>query len=117
VVERVVCSRYQSGDANPKIKEGNVPIARVVTFEGVTTDRIEELRKEIEGGEQPEGLNASEMLVLHDSGSSDAMAIVFFENEDDYQRGHEILDAMPAPETPGQRTSVHRYDVAIRMTS
>jgi hypothetical protein len=25
-----------------------------------------------------------------------------------------VLDAMPAPETPGQRTSVKRYEVAMR---
>jgi hypothetical protein len=42
--------------------------------------------------------------------------IVFFEDEDAYKRGDEILNAMPAGETPGQRTSVTRYDVAMRMT-
>jgi hypothetical protein len=45
------------------------------------------------------------------------LALVFFDSEADYQRGHEILDAMPAGDTPGQRTSVQRYDVAIRMTA
>jgi hypothetical protein len=89
-------------------------LARVVTFSGVSSDRIEELKREIEEGEQPEGLNPSEMLVLHDSDSSEAIAILFFDNDEDYQRGHEVLDAMPAPETPGQRTAVKRYEVAIR---
>jgi hypothetical protein len=40
---------------------------------------------------------------------------VFFENEDDYRRGDEALSAMPAGDTPGQRTSVAKYDVAFRM--
>jgi hypothetical protein len=34
----------------------------------------------------------------------------------DYTRGHEILDAMPAGDTPGRRAAVTRYDVAVRMT-
>ena len=89
-------------------------LARVVTFSGVSSDRIEELKREIDEGEQPEGLNPSEVLVLHDSDSSEAIAILFFDNDEDYQRGHEVLDAMPAPETPGQRTAVKRYEVAIR---
>jgi hypothetical protein len=42
--------------------------------------------------------------------------IVFFDNEDDYRRGDETLSAMPADETPGRRTSVSKYQVAIRMT-
>jgi hypothetical protein len=92
-------------------------LARVVTFEGVSTDRIEEMKQEMEGGDRPEGLNPSEMLVLHDRDSSKAVAILFFDSEDDYQRGHEVLDAMPAVDTPGQRTSVQRYEVAIRRTA
>jgi hypothetical protein len=42
--------------------------------------------------------------------------VVFFDNEDDYRRGDAALSAMPAADTPGQRTSVTKYDVAIRMT-
>ena len=60
--------------------------------------------------------NATELMVLHDPKTDESLAIVFFDNEEDYQRGHEILDAMPTGDTPGQRTSVTRYDVAIRMT-
>jgi hypothetical protein len=43
--------------------------------------------------------------------------ILFFETEEDYGRGDEVLNAMPADETPGRRSSVARYDVAIRMTA
>ena len=41
--------------------------------------------------------------------------VVFFENEEDYRRGDAALNAMPAGDTPGSRTSVTRYNVAIRM--
>ena len=78
-------------------------LARVVTFTGVSSDRIEELKREMDEGEQPEGLNPSEMFVLHDADSSEAVAILFFDSDEDYQRGHEVLEAMPVPETPGQR--------------
>jgi hypothetical protein len=91
-------------------------VARVVSFDGVDSERIAQLKSEIEGGEPPEGLNATEMLVLHDPDASQALAIVFFDNEDDYQRGHEILDAMPTGDTPGRRTSIAKYDVAVRAT-
>ena len=93
-----------------------MPLARVVSFDGVSSDRMAEMKNEIEGGDQPEGMNATEMLLLHDPGSDQALAVLFFENEDDYRRGHEILDAMPTSDTPGQRTSVKKYDVALRMT-
>ena len=45
------------------------------------------------------------------------MAILFFENEDDYARGHATLDAMPTGDTPGNRTGIGKYNVATRMTS
>jgi hypothetical protein len=92
-------------------------LARVVAFDGVTDERIAQLKNEIEGGgPQPEGLNATEMLLLHNSGYAKTLAIVFFDSEEDYARGDEILNAMPRDDTPGQRTSVSKYDVAMRMT-
>jgi hypothetical protein len=89
-------------------------LARVVSFEGVSKNRIEELQREMREGTRPEGLPASEVVVLHDADAEKSLVLVFFETEDDYRRGDEILSAMPAEETPGRRTSVARYDVAIR---
>jgi hypothetical protein len=74
------------------------------------------LKSEIEGGEQPEGLNATEMLLLHDSGADQALAILFFETDEDYRKGDEVLSAMSSDDTPGTRTGVTKYDVALRMT-
>jgi len=92
-------------------------LARVVSFEGVTGERIEELRKMISEGDPPEGLDAAEMMVLYDADSEKSLGIVFFETEDAYARGDEILNAMPTGDTPGQRTSVSKYEVALRMTT
>ena len=90
-------------------------LARAVTFEGVSDERVDQLRNEV-NQEPPEGLKPSEIMMLHDRESQEALVIVFFENEEDYRRGDEVLDAMPAGDTPGRRTSVKKYDVAVRMT-
>jgi hypothetical protein len=92
-------------------------LARVVTFDGVSSDRMQEMEKEMEGGQPPEGFPKSELLVLHDADAEKSLVVVIFENEDDYRKGDEILSAMPAGDTPGRRTSVAKYDVAMRMSS
>jgi len=89
-------------------------LARVVTFEGIDADRIAALKSEIEDGEKPEGLPATEMMILHDREAESALAIVFFDNEADYQTGDAFLNAMPTSDTPGRRTSVAKHDVAVR---
>lgn len=91
-------------------------LARVVRFEGVDSDRVRQMQSEMEGGERPENLPATEFLLLHDSQSDEALAIVFFDSEEDYAQGDATLSAMPTGDTPGKRTSVDKYDVAIRMT-
>ena len=92
-------------------------LARVVAFEGVTTERIEQLRGEITGsGGPPDDVPATELLILHDPAAEKSLAILFFENEDDYAQGDAALDAMPTEGTPGRRLSVDKYEVAIRMT-
>ena len=92
-------------------------IARVVSFDGVSSERMAQLSRDIQEGEQPEGMQATEMLLLHDPGADQALAIVFFDNEDDYRKGDEILSAMPTGDTPGNRTGVTKYQVATRMTA
>ena len=92
-------------------------LARVVMFDGVSKDRLTQMQSEMEGGEPPEGLKAKEIIVLHDPEAEKSLVVIIFENEDDYRRGDEILSAMPADDTPGQRTSVTKYDVATRMKS
>ena len=43
-----------------------MPVARVVTFEGVDKDRMDEMKREMREGERPEGVPATEIVVLHD---------------------------------------------------
>jgi hypothetical protein len=91
-------------------------LARVVSFEGVSKDRMEEMRAEMRDSEPPEGLPATEVVVLHDPEAEKSLVVLFFESEDDYTQGDELLEAMDAGDTPGQRSSVTKYDVAVRMT-
>lgn len=92
-----------------------MPFARVVTFDGVSSARMKEMQQEMEGSERPENIPATEMIVLHDPDAEKSLVVVFFDNEDDYARGDAALSAMPAGDTPGQRTSVTKYQVAFRM--
>jgi len=92
-------------------------LARVVSFDGVSKDRIDEIKREMSEGEQPEGIPATEVVVLHDAEAEKSLVILFFETEADYRRGDETLNAMPAGDTPGRRASVTRYDVSVRMTA
>jgi hypothetical protein len=90
-------------------------LARVVSFEGVSSDRMSELERQMREQDRPDEIPAKEIIVLHDPESEKSLAIVFFETEDDYKQGEETLNAMPAGDTPGRRTSVTKYDVAHRM--
>ena len=93
-----------------------MPLARVVSFDGVDSDRIAEMQREMEGSDRPDDVPAKEVIVLHDPEAEKSLVILFFDTEDDYQRGDATLNAMPVGDTPGQRTSVSKYEVAVRMT-
>ena len=90
-------------------------LARVVSFEGVSRERIQQLEQEMSSQEQPEGVRATEMVMLHDPAAEKSLVVLFFDNEADYADADAALSAMPTDETPGRRTSVAKYDVAMRM--
>jgi hypothetical protein len=92
-------------------------LARVVTFDGVSKDRMDEMKREMDSGQPPEGFPSSEMIALHDADAEKSVVILVFDNDDDYKKADDMLNAMPAGDTPGQRTSVTKYDVAMRMKS
>ena len=89
-------------------------LARVVSFEGVTSDRMANLKSQIESGNPPEGMPPAELLILHDPEGERSLAIVMVDSEEDYQKAHEVLDSMPGPDTPGTRSAVTKYQVAVR---
>ena len=87
--------------------------ARVVSFDGVSDDRFADVRRD----GPPEGVNATEVIALHDPDTQKALVILFFESDDDYQQADEILSAMPASDTPGTRAGVTKYQVAHRQAN
>jgi hypothetical protein len=91
-------------------------LARVVEFDGVGKDRLDQMRQDMEGSPPPEGVPAKEIVVLHDGDSEKAVVVVFFDSEEDYQAGDAALNAMPVEDTPGKRSSVKKYDVVHRQT-
>jgi hypothetical protein len=92
-------------------------LARVVSFDGVTSDRMAQMKQEMESSERPDEVPATEIVVLHDPQADKALVVLFLDSAEDYRRADEYLSAMPASETPGQRSSVTKYDVAFRMTA
>jgi hypothetical protein len=90
-------------------------LARVVSFDGVGQDRIDEMKAQMEEG-RPDEIPATEVVALHDAEAQKALVVLFFDSEDDYNKADAALSAMPADETPGQRTSVAKYEVAVRAT-
>ena len=88
-------------------------LARVVSFDGVSASRVEEMKQQIGAG-PPDDIPAKEIVMLHDAEAEKSVVIVFFDNEEDYARGDATLSAMPADETPGTRTAVGKYEVAVR---
>jgi hypothetical protein len=92
-----------------------MPLARVVSFDGVSSDRMSQMQSEMESSDRPDDVPAKEIVVLHDPEAEKSLVILFFDTDEDYQRGDAALSAMPAGDTPGQRTSVTKYQVAMRM--
>ena len=93
--------------------------ARVATFQSdpsTIDDAIKMVREEVAGG-TPEGLEGAKMLMLVDRESGKGLGVTLFDSEDAMRRGDEALNAMPAGDTPGRRTSVKKYSVATRMSN
>jgi hypothetical protein len=91
-------------------------LARVVSFDGVGQARVEEMKQRMNEG-RPDDIPATEITMLYDADAEKAIVILLFDSEDDYNRADATLSAMPTDETPGQRSSVGRYEVAVRATA
>ena len=63
-----------------------MPLARVVTFDGVSSERMADMQREMQGSERPDEVPAKEIVVLHDPEGEKSLVILFFESEDDTSR-------------------------------
>jgi len=93
-------------------------LARVVTWEGGDAEAMRKSAAEINeqaGDGPPPGVPAKEFLLLQDTANGKAIAVMTFENEDDYREGDETLNSMSPPgEGMGQRVSVEKFEIAAR---
>jgi hypothetical protein len=88
-------------------------LARVVSFDGVSQARVEEMKERMAEG-RPDDIPATEIVMLYDADAEKSMVVLFFDSEADYEQADQTLKVMPADDTPGRRVSVGRYDVAVR---
>jgi hypothetical protein len=92
--------------------------ARIATFEGDPSNldsMIEGIRKDVEGGNRPPGLeHAKGVMILVDRKSGKTMGITFFDDEEGMKRGDEALNKMSPDEGTMQRSSVEFYEVPIQ---
>ena len=52
-----------------------MPLARVVSFDGVSSDRMAEMQREMQGSERPDDVPAQEIVVLHDPDAEKSLVI------------------------------------------
>ena len=91
-------------------------LARVVSFDGVSSDRMAEMQKEMEGSERPDDVPAKEIVVLHDPESDKSLVIRLLRQRGRLPARRRGAQRDAGTDTPGQRTSVTKYQVAFRMT-
>jgi hypothetical protein len=109
-----------SETAQHRVKEDEM-YARVAVWEGGDAETLErtagEIRERAEADSgPPEGVPAKEFMLLNDTENGRTLAITLFETEDDYRKGDETLNSMSPPgEGMGQRLSVDKYKVAVRV--
>jgi exopolysaccharide biosynthesis protein len=72
------------------------------------------VKREVEAGNVPEGLEGSKMMVLVDRASGKTLGITLFESEEAMRRGDEALNAMN-PEGGQSRSSVEFFEVPVTM--
>jgi hypothetical protein len=94
--------------------------ARVATFEGGDPDQVRKMVGEINersASGPPEGVPAVGFLVLHQPDGGKVVAISLFETEADLEKGNETLNSMdpPVPGGMGNRTSVEKYEVGVKI--
>lgn len=91
---------------------------RVVRFNGVTGDRMDELKARIEESDgPPPEIPIKALQVLYDSDKGTALVLQHFATARDLEDGAQAFDAMDTDETPGTRESVDVYEVAVDVSA
>jgi len=87
---------------------------RIVRFEDVTPQAIEELTSRVDESEgPPPGVPSTGIQLLFDQDQGTAVVVQLFDTADDMRKGHEVFDAMDPSDTPGTRTSVDMCELML----
>ena len=89
---------------------------RVVRFEGVSAERMEQLSARIEEGDgPPPGVTMTALKVLFDEAQSTAVVLQHYATKEDMDAGAAVFDAMDTSDTPGTRSSVDACEVKLEL--
>jgi hypothetical protein len=90
--------------------------ARIATFESDPAnvdEAIAMVRREVESGDTPAGLEGAKMLMLVNRETGKGLGVTLFESEEAMRRGDEALNAM-SPGATERRRSVEFYEVPVQ---
>lgn len=93
--------------------------ARVATFESDPANVDEAIlmvRREVESGNTPPGLEGAKMLMLVNRETGKGVGVTLFESEEAMRRGDEALNAMN-PGASERRVSVEFFEVPVQTIS
>jgi hypothetical protein len=103
------------------MQEAHAMYARVATYRGADAATLDRslggvlARVEADFDAPPEGTElVREVMVLVDRENGRALALALFDSEEDLRRGDAALSHVPMTQAGGVRTSVDRYEVALR---
>ena len=91
---------------------------RVVRFTDVDSDRVEQMLGRMrESDGPPEGIKSTGIQMVLDRDQNTAVAIQFFETEQDMIDSEAVLEAMDPSETPGTRASIDRGERIVDLSA
>ena len=87
---------------------------RVVRFTGVSPERIEQIRAQIEEADgPPPDVPTTGLQMLFDEAQGTAVVLQQFETAEDMRTGDRAFSAMDAGDTPGTRASVDMCELKL----
>ena len=89
--------------------------ARVVRFSDIKPEQIDRIKSQSGEEGPPPDVPVKSMKMVVDESQGTAVALLFFDTEEDMRKADAALNAMDTGETPGTRLSVDQGEVAIEM--
>lgn len=89
---------------------------RLVRFTGVTQETVDKVVAQIDESEgPPPGVTAKSMQFVYDSAQGTSLFMMAFDTAEDMAAADEVMGAMDAGDTPGERASVDMGEIIREM--